>query len=76
MIFSNSGNLPDRSVFNAVSILTYFLSCPSIELSNKLYNTTMAVSKTICKNVSETSAIDPSLVDIASDLSRSILRYD
>lgn len=74
MIFISSGNLPDRCVMNAVSILTHFLSCPSIVLSNKLYSTTLTVSKTICQNVTERQSIDPHTVDIASDLSSSMLR--
>lgn len=76
MIFTNSQNLPGRCVSNAISILTYFLSCPSIELSNTLYNTSMSISKAICKSVTENYPIDPHVVDIASNLSSSLLRYN
>lgn len=75
MVVVNSQNLPGRCVLNAISILTYFLSCPSIELSNKLYNTSMSISKAICKSVSGKYIIDPHMVDITSNLSSSLLRY-
>ncbi|XP_050064276.1 uncharacterized protein LOC126553127 [Aphis gossypii] len=74
MVFTNSQNLPAHCVINAISILTYFLSCPSIELSNKLYNTSMSISKAICKSVTGKCIIDPRVVDIASNLSSSLLR--
>lgn len=74
MIF-NSQHLTDRSVINAISILTDFLLCPSIELSNKLYNTSISISKAICKMVTEKCTIHPHIVDIASNLSSSLLRY-
>jgi len=76
MVFTNSQNLPARCVINAISILTYFLSCPSIELSNKLYTTSMYISKAICKSVTGKCVIDPHVVDIASNLSSSLLRYN
>lgn len=75
MVVVNSQNLPGRCVLNAISILTYFLSCPSIELNNKLYNTSMSISKAICKSVTGKYIIDPHMVDIASNLSSSLLRY-
>lgn len=75
MVFTNSQNLPAHCVINAISMLTYFLSCPSIELSNKLYNTSMSISKAICKSVTGKCIIDPRVVDIASNLSSSLLRY-
>lgn len=75
MVFTNSQHLPARCVINAISILTYFLSCPSIELSNKLYNTSMSISKAICKSVTGKCIIDPHVVDIASNLSSGLLRY-
>lgn len=76
MVFTNSQHLPARCVINAISILTYFLSCPSIELSNTLYNTSLSISKAICKNVTGNNIIDPHVVDIASNLSSSLLRYN
>lgn len=76
MIFNNSQDLTDRCVVNAISILTYFLSCPSIELSNKLYNTSMSISKAICKSTTGKCTIDPHVVDIASNLSSALLRYN
>lgn len=76
MIFNNSQNLPGRCVINAISILTCFLSCPSIELSNKLYSTCMFIAKAICKNASGKYTVDPHMVDMASDLSNGLLRYN
>lgn len=73
MILTNSQNVPSRCVVNAISILAYFLSCPSIELNNELYNISVSISKAICKSV---SGIDPYVVDIASKLSCSLLRYN
>lgn len=75
MIFTNSQNLSGRCISNAISILTYFLSCPSIKLSNTLYNTSMSISKAICKSVTGNYPIDAHVVDIASNLSSSLLRY-
>lgn len=76
MIFNSSKILPDRCLISAISILTCILSCPSIELSNKLFNTCLYISKAICKSVAGQYTIDPHVVDIASNLSSSLLRYN
>lgn len=76
LIFKNSQKLPGRCVINSISILTYFLSCPSIELSNKLYSTSMSISKAICKSVAGAYTIEPYVADIASSFSSSLLRYN
>lgn len=74
MIFTNSQDLPSCCVINAISILSYFLSCPSVELSNKLYSTSMSISEAICKSVKGKCIIDSYVVDISSNLSSSLLR--
>lgn len=76
MIFSNSHNLPGQCVINATSILTCILSSPSIELSDILFNTSISISKSICKSVEGKHTVDPHVVDIASSLSSSLLRYN
>lgn len=76
MIFSNSHNLPGQCVINATSILTCILSSPSIELSDTLINTSLSISKSICKSVGGKLTVDPHVVDIASSLSSSLLRYN
>lgn len=76
MVFTNLQNVPNRCIMNAISLLTCVLSCPSIELSNKLYNTSMFISKAICKSVAGQRTIDPYVVDIASNISSSLLRYN
>lgn len=73
MILTNSQYVSGRCVIYAISILTYLLSCPSIELSNELYNICISISKAICKSITE---LDPYVVDIASILSSSLLRYN
>lgn len=76
IIFKNSQHLPGCCVINAISILKYCLSCPSIELSDKLYNTSMFISQAICKSVAGQCTIDPHILDIASNLSGGLLRYN
>ncbi|VVC28023.1 Hypothetical protein CINCED_3A019811 [Cinara cedri] len=73
MIFSNSRDLPGQCIINATSILTCILSSSSIELSGILFNTSISISKAICKSVREKHTIDPRVVDIASSLSSSLL---
>lgn len=76
MIFDSSKKLPGRCVISAISILTYFLSCPSIELSDKLFNICVHISKAIFKSVKGQYTINPHVVDIASSFSSSLLRYN
>jgi hypothetical protein len=75
IIFINSQDLPSCCVINAISILSHFLSCPSVELSSKLYNTSMSISEEICKSVTGKCIIDSYVVDISSNLSCGLLRY-
>uniref|UniRef100_A0A2S2PVG1 Uncharacterized protein n=1 Tax=Sipha flava TaxID=143950 RepID=A0A2S2PVG1_9HEMI len=74
IIFINSQDLPSCCVINAISILSHFLSCPSVELSSKLYNTSMSISEEICKSVTGKCIIDSYVVDISSNLSCGLLR--
>jgi len=76
IVFIYSQNLSSHCIINAISILTCFLSSPSIELNNKLYSTSLFISKAICKSVVGQHNVDPRVVDISSNLSSGLLRYN